>query len=170
MAHRGPTSKAVKHGRTPNADWTEVVDVPYDGPSPDLPKLPRRQKWHPMVEHWWAQVRVMPHVVLWRDIDWTFALETAFMKQTYWVLAEENEATTTMAVEIRRREDQMGTTLEALRKLRIRYLDGADDVDVPEVEPEFEVTEVVEAGSAEAGSGAKVMSLADRRAALTRPA
>ncbi len=120
MAHRGPAAKNIKHGRTPNADWTDVVEVPYPGASPDLPKLPRRERWHPMVEQWWAQIREMPHCVLWRAVDWTFALETAFMKNAYWKLAEDGEATTTMAVEIRRREDQMGTTIEALRKLRIR--------------------------------------------------
>lgn len=168
MAHRGPTAKAVKHGRTPNADWTDVVDTPYTGPSPELPKLPRRERWHLMVEQWWAQVREMPHCVLWRAVDWTFALETAHMKHAYWRLTETGEATTTMAVEIRRREDQMGTTLEALRKLRIRYVadPSAVEDELEEPELEVEVTEVAEAGS----GGASVTPLADRRRRLTRPA
>jgi hypothetical protein len=121
-----------------------------------------------MVEQWWAQIREMPHCVLWRAVDWTFAVETAFMKQTYWKLSEAGEATTTMAVEIRRREDQMGTTLEALRKLRIRYVadPSAVEDDVDEPEPDIEVTEVAEAGT----SGATVTPLSTRRARLTRPA
>lgn len=167
MAHRGTAPKPSKHGRTPNADWTEVVDTPYTGPSPDLPKLPRRKKWHPMVEQWWEQVREMPHCVLWRPSDWTFALETAYQKQAHWELCEEGEQTTTAAVEIRRREDQMGTTLEALRKLRIRYRPVDDDAewgDAPE--PEIQVTEQAVA----AGGGATVTPLASRRDRLTRPA
>jgi len=168
MAHRGPAAKTVKHGRTQNADWTDVVDTPYSGPSPDLPKLPRRERWHQMVEQWWEQVREMPHCVLWRAVDWTFALETAFMKNAYWKLAEQGEATTTMAVEIRRREDQMGTTLEALRKLRIRYVaDPASIEEEDEPELEVEVTEVALAGSS---GGASVTPIADRRRRLTRPA
>ncbi len=167
MAHRGSAPKANKHGRTPNADWTEVVETPYTGPSPDLPKLPRRKKWHPMVEQWWEQVREMPHCVLWRPSDWTFALETAYQKQAHWELCEEGEQTTTAAVEIRRREDQMGTTIEALRKLRIRYVpvdDEADWGDAPE--PEIQVTEQ----AVTTGPGATVTPLASRRDRLTRPA
>ncbi len=169
MAHRGPAAKSVKHGRTPNADWTDVVDTPYAGPSPDLPKLPRRARWHEMVEHWWAQVREMPHCCLWRPVDWTFALETAHMKNSYWKMTEDPEARglTTMAVEIRRREDQMGTTQEALRKLRIRYVIDPSAVDEDdEAEPEIRVTDVAEAGS----SGGTVTSRSSRRADLTRPA
>ncbi len=167
MAHRGPAAKTVKHGRTPNADWTDVPDTPYTGPSPDLPKLSRRRKWHPMVEQWWGQVREMPHCVLWRAVDWTYALETAHMKNAYWQAVEEGEATTTAAVEIRRREDQMGTTLEALRKLRIRYLPvdaGADDGLGDE-----RVAQVVEQEVEDTG-GATVTPLSSRRSRLTRPA
>lgn len=168
MALRGPASKTVKHGRTPNADWTEVPDAPYTGPSPDLPKLPRRKKWHPMVEQWWAQIREMPHCALWRAVDWTFALETAYQKQAYWELAEDGEATTTAAVEIRRREAQMGTTIEALRQLRIRYVPVGEDVAVEAEDDDLEVqvTEIAEAG----GGPGTVTPIASRRARLTRPA
>ncbi len=167
MAHRGPASKTVKHGRTPNADWTDVPDVAFTGPSPDLPRLTRRRKWHAMVEQWWAQVREMPHCALWRPVDWTFALETAHMKNAYWELVEAGEATTTAAVEIRRREDQMGTTLEALRKLRIRYIpiDEGRDVESEDDLP-IEVVEQEVAG----GGTATVTPLASRRSRLTRSA
>jgi hypothetical protein len=117
----------------------------------------------------WAQVREMPHCAIWRASDWTFALETAFMKQAYWQLADEGEATTTMAVEIRRREDQMGTTIEALRKLRIRYTPvGEVDGLVDEDEPAIEVVEVAQAATP--GGGATVTPLANRRARLTQSA
>lgn len=164
--HRGPAPKVNKLGRTPTADWTEVPDLPYTGPSPDLPKRPRNRKWHVMVEQWWEQVREMPHCVLWRPVDWTFAVETAYMKQAYWELCEIGEQTTTAAVEIRRREDQMGTTLEALRKLRIRYTPTAegDSADVPDLPVEVVVQEHAEPGVA------TVTPLADRRARLTRSA
>lgn len=166
--HRGPAPKPSKHGRVPNADWTEVADQPYTGPSPDLPKLPHRRKWHPMVEQWWAQVREMPHCVLWRPSDWTFAVETAFQKQYFWELSEKGEQTTSAAVEIRRREAQMGTTQEALRQLRIRYvqvLDGGDEDDGLEMAVQVEETE-----HAEGSTVATVTPLADRRARLTRSA
>lgn len=145
MAARGPDQKVRKHGRTPSmaGDWTDVPDEPYDDASPNLPALPRRKKYHMMVLQWWEQVRVMPHCRLWRPTDWTYAIETALMKQAYWDAFDEGAATTTAAVDIRRREDQMGTTQEALRKLRIRYIDpdlmagvgDEDDEDEVELEP-----------------------------------
>jgi hypothetical protein len=167
MAHRGPAQKAVKHGRTPNAEWIDVVDVPYTGPSPDLPRLPQRGKWHPMVVAWWEQIREMPHCVRWRATDWTFALETAFMKNAYWADVEAHAATTSAAVELRRREAQMGTTLEALRQARIRYVPADGEEDEP---PADLPVQVVEQASTAGTSVATVTPLADRRARLTRSA
>ncbi len=168
MAHRGPASKAIKHGRTPTADWVDVPDVPYAGTSPDLPKLPRRQKWHLLVTSWWEMVRVMPHCVLWTPTDWHFAVETALMKQELWAEVDAGEGIrSTLATEVRRREDQMGTTAEARRKLRIRYI-PIDDVEEPVFDDEPTV-QVVEQSRAATG-GATVTPLADRRRRLTRPA
>ena len=165
--HRGPAPKAAKLGRTPTADWTEVANIAFTGPSPDLPRRPRNRKWHPMVEQWWEQVREMPHCVLWRAVDWTFAVETAFMKQAYWELLDTGEQTTTAAADLHRREDQMGTTLEALRKLRIRYLATAEGDAAGEPELPVEVVEQQHA----AGQGiATVTPLAERRSRLTRSA
>lgn len=162
MATPGPSSKTNKHGRTPSlgGDWQDVADEPYDGPTPQLPALPRRKKWHPLVVQWWEQVRHMPHCVNWRPTDWTYAIETALMKQGYWDMYDKGEAVTTAAVDIRRREDQMGTTQEARRKLRIRYVDpalvsGEDDEDD---EVEFEPA---------AGAPSNVTSLTDRLNRLT---
>lgn len=165
MAHRGPAGKAVKHGRTPNADWTDITDVPYAGPSPDLPRLPNRRKWNELVVQWWEQVRRMPHCVLWRNTDWMFAIETALQKHEYYTA---DERTTTAATEIRRREAMLGTTAEARRQLRIRYV-PADEGEVQPEEPDLPV-EVVEEDQAATG-GATVTPLADRRRRLTqRPA
>lgn len=166
MAHRGVAPKSVKLGRTPNAEWTEVLDVPYTGPSPDLPKLPNRRKWNDLVAMWWEQVRSMPHCVLWRPTDWTFALETAVAKNEYYAL-DAGERTTTAFTEIRRREAQLGTTAEARRQLRIRYVRPADEADeADDSDPPVEVVEQEHAGT----GGATVTPLADRRARLTRPA
>lgn len=162
MATRGPLSKTNKHGRTPSlaGEWVDVPDRPYEGASPNLPVLPRRKKYHPMVEQWWQQVRAMPHCMLWRPPDWTYAIETGLMKQGYWDAYDKGEAVTTAAVDIRRREDQMGTTQEARRRLRIRYVDPdlIADVDDDEDEVEYEPA---------AGAPDNVTSITDRLNRLT---
>lgn len=164
MAHRGPAGKAVKHGRTPNAEWTEVADVPYAGPSPDLPRLPNRRKWNELVLQWWEQVRTMPHCVVWRNTDWMFAIETALQKHEYYA---SDDRTTTAATEIRRREAMLGTTAEARRQLRIRYV-AADEAAVEPDDDDLPV-EVTEESQAATG-GATVTPLADRRRRLTQSA
>lgn len=143
MAHRGPAPKPSRHGHSPTADWTEVPDVPYSGPSPELPRLPRRAKWNDLVVHWWEQVRHMPHCSLWGPTDWAFAVETALMKHWFWTAFADGVLQSTTATEIRRREDQLGTTKEALRKLRIRYVapqESTDDVPVAPAEVSGTVT------------------------------
>ncbi len=123
MAIKGPPAKGTKHGHSSTVDWTDVPDVPFaDGRA-----LPRRPKtgpraWRPEVVDWWDELSRMPHCVLWRPPDWQFALETAAMKQQFWVDLDEGEFKSTLATEIRRREDLMGVTSEARRKLRIRYV------------------------------------------------
>lgn len=167
MARPGVPRKENKHGRTPNTGgaWFEVPDEPYDGPSPDLPTLPRRKKWHPMVESWWAIVRVMPHAVMWTPSDWQFALELAFLKNAYWQDFDDGAATAAQATEVRRREGELGTTAEARRKLLIRYIDPEPDFQMPEPDLAIVVTEESETSS---GASATVTPIADRRARLTR--
>lgn len=162
MTHRGPAPQRVKLGHTANADWTDVPDVPYEGPSLDLPKSPgNRRKWFDPVVAWWQQVRRMPHCGLWSPTDWLFALETAYMKQQYWNDYANGELHSTLATEIRRREDQMGCTREALRKLRIRYVPAeAPGGVVPPPRPE-----PVQQNDESNGDGV-VRSLADRRRRL----
>jgi hypothetical protein len=121
VAVTGPESKASKHGRGASAGFTEVPNTPFDGPSPDLPKV-RGMRWHPQVAAWWEQVRRMPHCVLWGPTDWLFALDLAYLKQDWWQQYSEGIVMSTKSTEIRRREDQLGTTAEARRKLLIRYV------------------------------------------------
>ncbi len=167
MARPGVPRKENKHGRTPNTGgtWFEVPDEPYSGPSPDLPTLPRRRKWHPMVETWWSIVRVMPHAVMWTPSDWQFALELALLKNAYWLAFDEGEATAAQATEVRRREEQLGTTAEARRPLLIRYLDPEPDFQMPD--PERELVLAAEQAVTPAHP-APVTPLADRRSRLTR--
>ncbi len=123
MAHTGAPPKAAKLGHSATADWTEVVDEPFlEGAKRELPKLPSRRRWNDHVVRWWENVRIMPHCALWTETDWMFAIETAIEKHEYYA-ADPDERKTTQATEIRRREDMLGVSLEARRKLRIRYVD-----------------------------------------------
>lgn len=166
MAHRGPESKAMKHGRTPNADWTEVPDVPYPGPWPELPGLPggKRAKWNELALRWWDTIKVMPHCALWDDADWLYALETLYMKHFYFRDVANDEGTTSAATEIRRREDYLGTTMEARRKLRIKYIDAEDEGVQDAVGQGVEDDE--DDAPKPAGKPGTVSSLADRRKAI----
>lgn len=124
MALPGAAAKPAKLGHSPTAEWADVPDVAFAGPWPvELPKTCGRKKWHDLVVAWWAEVRVMPHCVLWTPTDWRFALETCYMKQQLWLDYGEGDMKSTAWTEVRRREDQMGYTVEARRKLRIRYVD-----------------------------------------------
>jgi len=58
----------------------------------------------------------MPHAVLWHPSDWRFAMDTALL------VAAGHEGGR-VASEVRQRERVMGTTVDARRGLRIRYVD-----------------------------------------------
>jgi hypothetical protein len=126
MARPGPQPKTTRHGHG-GAGWIDVPNVPYDGPGSarDLPEI-QGLAWFPQVEAWWEVIRVMPHCDLWEASDWLFAIETALLKNHYMAEFFGGVVHATMATEIRRREDQMGTTMEARRKLGIRYVDPAE--------------------------------------------
>lgn len=140
MPVSGPAQKEQKHGRTPNLAWTEVPNVPYAGEKPRFPLDLNIGD----VPDWWDVVSAMPHCVLWERSDWMFAIETARLRAQL-----EREFSTTLAVEIRRREDVMGVTRDARQKLRIRY------VDLPET-----------ASTGQPAADATVTSIADRRRRL----
>lgn len=131
MALPGRAPKDVRLGRGLSAEWTEVPNQPYTGPSPDLPELDE-VIWYREVAQWWEVVRHMPHCGLWSEADWMFALETAFAKQDWWKnFYSDRTIFANKSTEIRRREDQMGFTAEARRKLRIRYVDTEPDESKP---------------------------------------
>jgi len=113
MALPGPEPKDHKIGRTPNAEWVEVVNEPNLN-TPDLPP----GDWSDATSQWWNAVRSLPHTVLWADSDWIFAFDTARLKERFY----DGDMTAAITMEMRRREDLMGTTVEARRKLRIRYI------------------------------------------------
>jgi hypothetical protein len=161
VAVTGPESKASKHGRGANAGFTEVFDGPFDGPSPDLPKV-RGMRWHPQVAAWWQQVRRMPHCVLWGPTDWLFALDLAYLKQDWRTEYSEGTVMSTKSTEIRRREDHLGTTAEARRKLLIRYV-APPTTDQP---PAHHADQAVAAAASEDEGNASVTTLESRRRRL----
>lgn len=163
MAHTGPPAKGNKHGRNPNVEWIDVPAVPFEGESPDLPKV-RGKRWPALVEGWWENVRRMPHCVLWTPTDWDFAVEVAYLKLAFWTDFSAGEVKSTLATEIRRREDMLGVTGEARRKLRIRYVDPSLPVGVA---VELDDDQVEDAQDDAAVGPGTVTPLSSRRRRLT---
>ena len=129
-----PTGRAILSGNKPRVDTTDVVNVPFEGAKPELPEeremllksgdvitVPMGRA----TVEWWAKISSMPHCVLWADSDWQYALDTAKVHAM-----AQNGVLSAMA-ELRMREKTLGTTWEARRDLRIRY-----------VEPEVEETKL----------------------------
>jgi hypothetical protein len=111
-APRDPAAR--RRANSPTVNWTEVPKVPFAGG----PKLPaRRPAWPSATRRWWSAVSSMPHAVLWCDSDWQFALDTAR------IVAAFHAGSYRLAAEVRLREAIMGTTVDARRNLRIRYVD-----------------------------------------------
>jgi hypothetical protein len=119
-----PEGQARTRHRSP-IDWTEVVEEPYGGSRPALPKerrvlLPfgatKDLPLHPLTKAWWESVSRMPHCALWTDSDWRFALSTALVADAF------HYGHTPSATELARREKVMGTTVDARRDLRIKYV------------------------------------------------
>jgi hypothetical protein len=59
----------------------------------------------------------MPHCVRCSDGDWSFAIDTAMLAAEF-----HESGTSSSAAELRQREKILGTTMDARRALRIRYL------------------------------------------------
>lgn len=122
-----------RHRNAPTHEWSEVRDVPFAGG----PRLPRYRlngrPWPQLTKRWWSAVSTMPHCVLWSDGDWSFALQTAL------VAAEFHDGDVRSAGELRQREKILGTTLDARRDLRIRYLPATPPADEVENESPAEV-------------------------------
>lgn len=111
---RKPKPEGQKRNRVkPVHDWAEVLDVPYAGKV--LP-LPKEQGWPAGTRRWWRVVSRMPHCVLWSESDWQFALDTALVAAAF------HGGDMARATELRAREKILGTTADARRDLRIRYV------------------------------------------------
>ena len=116
-----PKPEGTTVHRNPTHDFTEVPNIPYRGKRPPLPRGTSQQ-----TRAWWGRVTKLPHCALWGEGDWQFALDTARVHNAF---ARGDMA---RAAELRIRENQMGTTLDALRDLRIRYIDPkAKEVSAP---------------------------------------
>jgi len=63
----------------------------------------------------------MPHCVLWTKADWWFALATAVIAAAF------HRGDLRQAKELRQRERLLGTTADARRDLRIRYVDSVTE-------------------------------------------
>ncbi len=147
----GPTVAPKRHVH----DVAEVEDKPYTRKPPIT--LPAQRIMFvegkaqtvsvlPLTEKWWDTVRAMPHCVLWTPADWMFAVETALIADLSF------RGITSAGSELRQRERILGTTLEARRNLRIRY-----------VKPEK--AETKKRGATKRASS-KVTSLDERRARI----
>jgi hypothetical protein len=122
---RKPAERSVN--RTPSKiDWIEVENVPYSGPVPELPLSrtyinPKGEIQEVPIEtrtrNWYEAITKMPHCVLWQPSDWQFCLDTAM------VHASAAHGSVTAMAELRQREKIMGTTVEARRDLKIRYIE-----------------------------------------------
>lgn len=121
-----PQSRTNLTSKAPKTDWIDVLNEPYLGPKPELPK--ERQSMlkngeiiivpmGPATEEWWSRVSSMPHCAIWTPTDWQFALDSAK------VHSAAQAGSMPANVELRQREKTMGTTFEARRDLRIRYVD-----------------------------------------------
>jgi hypothetical protein len=125
LSGRKPNDRSVN--KTPSKiDWIEVENLPYSGPKPELPLSrtfinPKGEVQEIPIENrtrfWWEAITSMPHCILWQPSDWQFCLDTAM------VHASASHGSVTAMSELRQREKIMGTTVEARRDLRIRYLD-----------------------------------------------
>jgi len=126
IAGRKPKPEGQARNRTkPTIDWTEVVDAPFAGKRPELPKKRRVLlqfgetkdiKLHDLTREWWETVSTMPHCTLWTESDWRFALSTALVADAF------HYGHTPSATELARREKVLGTTVDARRDLRIKYV------------------------------------------------
>lgn len=105
----------------PTYDWVEVPAVPFSG-GPSLPsRRSGNRAWPARTKRWWAVISTMPHCVLWEASDWEYALDTAY------VAAEFHAGDVRVATELRNREKWLGTTFDARRDLRIRYVDPSEN-------------------------------------------
>lgn len=112
-----PAGQAVNRNK-PTHDWVEVVNAQFEG-GPELPTARSDGRpWSERIRSKWDAWRSMPHAKLWGPAEWDFALDTIEIAA---LLHEKGSPG--LATELRNREKVLGTTLDYLRDLRIRYID-----------------------------------------------
>jgi hypothetical protein len=120
-AKRKPEGQAVTRHK-PAVEWTSVPDVPFSGP-----KLPTRRSdgrpWPTWTKRWWKAISSMPHAALFSEADWEYAFATAAIAAIFHEAGPREIVSA--AAELRQREKVLGTTVDARRDLRIRYVDPA---------------------------------------------
>lgn len=125
-----PSGRPLASKMPHKTEWTDVPDLPYQGEKPELPtsRLVMNPKGEleefpiePRTRDWWEAISTMPHCILWKKSDWQFAVDTAM------VHADACHGKTTAMGELRQREKIMGTTVDARRDLRIRYVEPQDE-------------------------------------------
>lgn len=116
-----PAGQAVNRGK-PVHEWTEVIDTPFEG-GPGLPELRADgRRWPERTRQKWDAWRAMPHCKLWGPAEWDFALDSIELAALF-----HDGGETKYATELRNRERVLGTTLDFLRDLRIRYVEPVTD-------------------------------------------
>jgi hypothetical protein len=108
---RKPKPEDQRRNQNKHVDWVEVIDRPFE----DAPPL--KGKWPAKTKRWWQAVSTMPHCILWTDSEWQRAFDTVEMVAAF------HQGDLRLATELRAREREMGTTLDARRDLRIRYVE-----------------------------------------------
>lgn len=116
---RRPKPFGVSNNRhKPVHEWVEVENVPFEG-GPELPEMRADGRlWPERTRAKWDSWRRMPHARLWQPSEWSFALDTLELAAEFHKTGEPRFGT-----ELRNREKVLGTTLDYLRGLRIRYVD-----------------------------------------------
>lgn len=170
----GPASKDVKHGRTASTganDWIDVVDEPFEG-APPLPRLgateKSRVKWHAWTVEWYAEVSKMPHCARWKSTDWRNLFDLARMKDQWY--KDGDEAKTSLAAEIRHRENALGMTEASRRTLKIRYVTSKSAENDPDLRSEGHQSVEQDKAATDPSKAGKVLSMAERRASIVKSA
>jgi len=110
--------QAVRHRVKPVHQWIEVEDKAFRNKRHPLSDSQSDGRpWPKATREWWRVISQMPHCRLWKAADWQFARDTALIAAAF------HGGDIKQAVELRQREKVMGTTLDARRDLRIRYVE-----------------------------------------------
>lgn len=114
----------ARNRNKPTYEWTDVPNAPFqDGP--DLPDMRSDgRQWSKRTRDKWDAWRSMPHAKLWGPAEWDFALDSIEIAASV-----HDGGAASYATELRNREKVLGTTLDYLRDLRIRYIEPAVEND-----------------------------------------